>query len=123
MDGKLYFENKLCIPLGMTRDVVKAHHWAVGHIGGKRLILQMDRFYRWANEERAHRYANQMQKVCPICQAMEHPHHALKLRQDPTPVPPNLMDSVAVDVFNMPFVTYEGSTYYFYVACIDCMSG
>ena len=55
-------------------------------------------------------------KVCPLCQAMEHPHHALNLRQDPTPVPPNLMDSVAVDVFNMPLVTYEGSTYDCYVA-------
>jgi len=123
LDGKLYFENKLCIHLGMTRDVVRAHHWAVGHIGGKRLIQQMDRFYRCANDERAHRYAKQMQKLCPICQAMEHPHHALDLRQDPTPVPHTLMDSVAVDVFNMPLVTYEGANYDCYVACVDRMSG
>ena len=121
--GKLYFEGRLCIPLGMTRDVVRAHHRAVGHIGGKRLIAQMARFYQWASEERAHRYAKEMQKLCVLCQAMEHPHHALDLRQNPTIVPPTLMDSVAVDVFNMPQVTFEGSTYDCFVACVDRMSG
>ena len=123
LDGKLYFENKLCIPLGMTRDVVRAHHKAVGHVGGTRLIQQMARFYQWASGERAKRYAKDMQKQCVICQAMEHAHHALDLRQNPTHVPPVLMDSVAVDVFNMPQVSFEGATYDCYVACVDRMSG
>ena len=123
LDGKLYFENRLCIPLGMTRDVVRAHHKAVGHIGGRRLIQQMARFYQWASSERANRYAKDMQKQCVLCQAMEHAHHALDLRQNPTQVPPTLMDSVAVDVFNMPQATFEGAIYDCYVACVDRMSG
>ena len=106
----------------MTRDVVRAHHWAVGHIGGSRLMEQMSRFYVWASDEIARRYAKEMQKKCVLCQAMEHAHHALDLRQNPTPVPPVLMDSVAVDVFNMPLFTYEGSTYDCFVACMDRMS-
>ena len=67
----------------------------------------MSMFYQWANEERAHRYAKDMQKKCALCQAMEHAHHALDLRQNTTPVPPVLMDNVAVDIFNMPQVTFE----------------
>ena len=62
-------------------------------------------------------------KICALCQSMEHAHRALNPRQNPTPVPPVLMDSVAVDVFNMPQVTFEGSTYDCFVACVDRMSG
>ena len=27
----------------MTRDIVRAHHCATGHIGAKRLIIEMDK--------------------------------------------------------------------------------
>ena len=107
----------------MRRDVVRAHYWATGHIGGKRLILEMARLYQWASEQRAHRYAKEIQKLCPQCQAMEYPHHALDLKLHPTPVPPVLMDSVAVDIFNMPPVKFEGVAYDCFVACVDRLSG
>ena len=123
LDGKLFLDSKLCVPLGMTRDVVRAHHSAVGHIGGKRLLAQMARFYNWASEERVGRYARLMQKECVLCQAMEHPHHSLKLRQDPIPIPPAIMDSVAIDVFTMPPVVFENATYDCFVACVDRLSG
>ena len=54
---------------------------------------------------------------------MEHPHHALNLRQDPVPIPPKLMDSVAVDIFAMPASTFEGTIYDCFVACVDRLSG
>ena len=54
---------------------------------------------------------------------MEHPHHALDLKLHPTPVPPVLMDSVGVDIFNMPPAKFEGVTYDCFVACVDRLSG
>ena len=107
----------------MIRNVVRAHHCATGHIGSKRLILEMSRFYQWASEQRAHRYAKYIQKMCPQCQAMEHPHHALDLKLYPTPFPPVLMDSVSVDIFNMPPEKIGDVVYDCFVACIDRMSG
>ena len=107
----------------MTRDVVRAHHWATGHIGGKRLILEMARFYQWASEQRAHRYAKEIQKICPQCQAMEHPHHALDLKLHRTPIPPVLMDNVAIDIFAMPPEKFAGVTYDCFTACVDRLSG
>ena len=83
----------------------------------------MEIFYQWASEQRAHRYAKEIQKLCPHCQAMEHPHHVLDFKLHPTPVPPVLMDSVSVDIFNMPPVKFEGVTYDCFVACVYRLSG
>ena len=123
LDGKLFLDGKLCVSLGLTRDVVRAHHFAVGHIGRERLLIQMSRFYQWASEERVKRYAKLMQETCHLCQAMEHPHHALNLRQDPVVIPPVLMDSVAIDIFSMPPATFEGTNFDCFVACVDRLSG
>ena len=54
---------------------------------------------------------------------MEHPHHPLNLRQDPVPVPPVLMKSVAIDSFNMTPVKQRDSIFDCFVACTDRMSG
>ena len=54
---------------------------------------------------------------------MEHPHHALNLKQDPVPIPPVVMDSIAIDVFLMPPSTFEGTAYDWFVACVDRLSG
>ena len=123
LEEKLYWGTKLCVPRGLTRNVVRAHHWAAGHIGSWRLMSQMARFYNWASEARARGYSRQIQQKCCLCQAIEHPHTLLKLRQDPIPVPPYLMDSVAVDVFTMPLVVHNGKQYDCFVACVDRMSG
>ena len=80
-------------------------------------MLEMDRFYNWESEESARLYAKSIQNLCPTCQVMEHPHHALNLRQDPVPIPPKLMDSVAVDIFAMPASTFEGTIYDFCGMC------
>jgi hypothetical protein len=40
-----------------------------------------------------------------------------------TPVPPYLMDSVAVDLFAMPAVTHDGHTYDWMAVCVDRLSG
>jgi len=54
---------------------------------------------------------------------MEHPHHALDLKLYPTPVPPVLMDNVAVDIFYMPPEKIGEVTYDCFVACVDRLSG
>ena len=77
----------------------------------------MDRFYNWASEDRARRYAKSIQNLCPTFQAMEHPHHDLNLRQDPVRIPPKLMDSVAVDNFAIPTSNFEGTVYDFCGMC------
>ena len=44
-DGKLYLDEKLCIPESLSLRVVMAHHVFCAHVAGQRLILEMSRRY------------------------------------------------------------------------------
>ena len=43
--------------------------------------------------------------------------------QEPSPVPPHIFDSIALDIFKMPATKYDGREYDCFVLCVDRLSG
>jgi hypothetical protein len=123
VEDKLLKDGVWCVPTSLTGAVLRAQHNAAGHVAGERLWEVARRHYQFANADEAWGLAVKMQKICEVCQACEHPHQPLKLKIEPTPVPPSIMTSVAIDLFVMPEVDYEGSRWNVFAACVDRHSG
>ena len=119
----MYKRNLLCVPTSLTERVVKEHHRSVGLIGADRLRAELDRWYTFGDCPAMRRAAEEIIKRCAVCQATEHPHHSLKAPIRPTPVPPRVMDSVALDVFYMDQVQFQGVEFDCLVLCVDRHSG
>ena len=122
-NGRLFHDGKMCVPTGVTNVVLQKHHNAVGHLGGERLIAELDRWFEFGDPPAVKKVAGEIIKRCGVCQAAEHPHHSLKAPLRPTPIPPRLMDSVALDVFNMEPTRFNGVEYNCLVLCVDRQSG
>ena len=119
----MYFKGKLCVPEARMGQIVKAQHIAAGHVEQKRLWNELLRRFEFHNYPKARHLAQNCQKWWQIFQATEPPHISQQVAQEPNPVPPYLMDSVAIDVFNMPEAQWEGSTLDCFVLCVDRLSG
>ena len=61
--------------------------------------------------------------TCEVCQVVNPPKAPYKCHIEPYPIPPYLMDHVAIDCFAMPQVTFEGQTFDTMVVCVDRESG
>ena len=59
---------------------------------------------------------------CPICEAFARPLN-LKGPLGAALIPPHIMSSVALDLFHMPFVRWEGENFDIMAVCVDRMSG
>ena len=123
VDDRMYQDEKLCVPSGLTAVVLREHHNAVGHVGGDRLIAELGRWYDFGDPPAVKKIAGEIIKRCGVCQATEHPHHSMKAPLRPTPIPPRLMDSVALDVFYMEPTRHQGVEYDCMVLCVDRQSG
>ena len=121
-EGKMFYKGYLCVPSELTGRVVRAYHSALGHIGHRRLWQEMSRRLVWGMEFLARKLTN-FTRCCEICQACEHPHVSGRTPVVHTPVPPNVMESVAIDVFYMPKMLHNGKVYDCFVACVDRLSG
>ena len=97
--------------MGLTGRVQRAHHSIAGHVGGDKLWQEAGKHYVFAWPNEAYGLAQHMIRLCEVCQACEHPHVSLRLPIQPTPIPPTIMTSVAIDMFQMPKVTWEGVEY------------
>ena len=62
-------------------------------------------------------------RSCEICQANEHPHESTKFPIKPTPIFPVPMDNIAVDVFYMNPITFEGREYDALILIVDRLTG
>jgi len=103
--------------------VIRAHHSQAGHPGCSRLLPQLGRWYQFADPKAAERCAQGIQKACEVCQACDPARAPYRSLLEATPVPPYLMDSVAVDLFAMPAVQFEGRNYDYMAVCVDRQSG
>ena len=122
-EGRLYREGLLCIPTAITGGVIRAHHQEAGHLGGPRLWKEMGRRYAFAKPSTARQIADRVQGQCETCQATEPSHVPYKFPIELHPVPPHLMDSVSIDLFAMPEVSWRGSKYDTIALCVDRESG
>jgi len=68
----------------------------------------LKRWYIFHDEGLAKQFTAQVQKQCEVCQVSEASRGSYKCHITPMPMPPYLMDSVAVVLFTLPEVNFEG---------------
>ena len=78
---------------------------------------------QFASPGDAVRLAFHIQSMCEVCQACKHTHQRPSPKVEPTPVPPHVLSSVAVDLFVMPEVEWQSQKFNVFAACVDRHSG
>jgi hypothetical protein len=120
--GQMFLQEKLCVPFDFQNHVVQENHEFLGHVGAERTWKHMMLRYAWANEKSAQNFNQNCYKNCVTCQASSR-GETLKGPIESTPIPPAPMASVAIDLFKMPWVSYEGKEYDTMAVCVDRHSG
>ena len=118
-DGKMDWQGRLCVPMGLTGRVIRAHHISIGHVGGTRLWKEMRRWYNWAEISQAEKISKEVTEGCEKCQAHAPPVGLVKGPIEATPILPHIGTSVAIDIFEMPNVKWEGKEYDCMAICVD----
>ena len=122
VDNRLYFEGKLCVPKYLQAAHVRAYHDFYLHPGPERLWKKLCVLFEFADREEAKAFTDVMMSQCESCQACQRSQR-LKGPIVHTPIPPGVMESVAIDVFRMPEVGVENRNFDAIVACVDRHSG
>jgi hypothetical protein len=100
----------------------------VSHSVSKEIVVpervwnQMFLRYAWADEKKARLFNDSRPQNCGLLQASSR-GGTLKGPIESTPIPPAPMVSVAIDLFKMPRVMYEGGEYNTMAICVDRHSG
>jgi hypothetical protein len=113
---------KVAVPTGLQSIIIRKHHSFLAHAGFARLWHHMDLTYTWADRAAAKKVAKQVMGQCIVCQACNRPTR-LKGCIEHHPIPPVVMYSVALDVFQMNKETHKGKEYECMVVCVDRHSG
>ena len=119
---KMYLEERLCVPMGLQNKLVRDHHSFLGHVGFHRLWEHMLIRFAFADQGEAKKFAQRVMGLCETCQACQRPQ-SLKRMVESTPMPPRLMVSVALDLFRMPTVIFQGEKFDTISVCVDRHSG
>ena len=122
LQGKMYFLDKLCVPTELQAPYIRLYHDVMGHVGVERLWADLNKNCVMAKSTYARKLCSQIARQCEICQAS----NRISRTKGPvefTPIPPNIMTSVAIDLFRLPTVKFEGKTFDSIIACVDRHSG
>ena len=119
---KLFFQEKLCIPLSMQEILIKEYHVFLCHIGCARLWENLENKYAWADLGKAKKFTMTVLNKCPTCQACVRAK-TMRAPINFTIIPNTIMTSVALDLFHMPTVMFEGEKFDMMAVCIDRHSG
>ncbi len=98
-------------------------HQVSGHIGRDRLFSELVRRYALPDIPAARKICEKILRSCEVCQASDHLHTSPKVTLKSTLVPPVPMDNVAIDVFYMDPVKYDGVEFDCFVLIVDRHSG
>ena len=80
-------------------------------------------FFHFADPLDARKLNDWIPGACEVCQVANPPRGPYKCPLESTPIPPYLMDSVAVDLFAQPEVTFGGQKFDIMALCVDRESG
>jgi hypothetical protein len=86
-------------------------------------VNDLRRRYQWPDPSLIQGLAQKVRRECVVCQACEHPNWSVKTPIVPTPVPTHVMSSVALDIFSLPRVEWQGETFDSLLLCVDRLSG
>ena len=122
LGNRLISAGKVCIPLSLQNAHIRAYHEFLLHPGPERLwrVLAKQFYFAWWSEAR--KFCDEVMQQCASCQACQRPQR-LTGTLAYVPVPPGIMQSIALDVFQLPPVQWEGEQFDAMVACVDRHSG
>ena len=103
---RMYHEEKLCSPTLIQKPFLRLGHDKMGHVGAVRLWLALTRSHKWADEKSAKDFCNKIARQCETCQACVRGPFS-KGPVDFTPIPSQIMSSVAIDLFFLPATEWE----------------
>jgi len=118
----MYLNEKLCIPGPLQKLWLREQHSIAGHTGGERFWSFIEKRVSWADEVVAKSFAMEVGKMCDSCQACNRPQRIFAPIV-PTPIPPQIMASVALDLFRMPATWVNKKLYDTMIVCVDRHSG
>ena len=121
--GKLLYEEKLCVPTSKVWKTLKAHHVWNAHQGGEKLWADIKLKYELPAIVDGPATVAKIRRHCLVCQACQAPNWDMRQAIAMTPIPPRVMESVALDVFSMPRTEWQGETYDAFLMCVDRHSG
>ena len=87
------------------------------------MVLELKRRYVWPGTVKVPEIVQKVRRQCIICQASEPPNQSMRHPIVPTTVPAQIMSSVALDVFSLPIVQWQGGTFDSLLLCVDRLSG
>ena len=115
-------DHKLAVPFSLQNELVREHHSFLGHVGFEKLWDHMKLRFEWSDEKQAQEYAKRVLNECECCQACQ-PPLSLKAKIHPIPIPPQIMTSVAIDLFDMPKAKVDDQFFDLMAVCVDRHSG
>ena len=122
-NGKIYQNEKLCVPKGLAAQVLGAQHIFGGHMGIEKLVKSAKLRFEFGDPLSIWKLAQSVKQQCNTCQACEPPNWKVAGKIDMTPIPPKVMTSVSMDLFSPPLTTWQGIQYDALVICVDRHSG
>ena len=111
---KLCRDGRICIPVKIGPYLMAGLHSHLGHLGLDRTLMEWKRRYILNPGIPLIKLARMVKRVCAVCQACEPPNWQVQGPISPNPVPPHIFDSLCLDIFSMPEVTWNNSI-------LDCM--
>ena len=104
--------------------MIREHHEETGHTGRQKLMTELQRFYCMRQERTtlAHLVAHIL-KHCEVCQVYKSQNRNTRTELRGTPVPDTVGDSIALDIFSMQEVVWEGEKFDCFILVVDRHSG
>ena len=119
---RLLFEGRICIPSSLQKAHIRLYHEHLLHPGWERLWKDLKARFEFADLGRAKDFVQVVGQQCETCQACQRPYS----KAGPlvfTPIPPHIMVSIAIDIFDVSRVDFEGRMYDSMAVCVDRHSG
>jgi len=120
--GRMFLDDRLCIPEKLQKPWIRAHHVFLGHVGADRVWAHMENRFAFANPQEANQFTQWVSSQCETCQACQRATQ-LKGPIQPTPIPKAVMHSVALDLFRMSQTVVGQQTFDTMIVCVDRHSG
>jgi hypothetical protein len=122
LNGRMFIDEKMCIPLMLQNLWVRECHEEMGHVGPEKLWETLRLRYAWANKKKLFDFVLEVMAQCDSCQACQRPR-TTKTPLVFTPIPPKTMSSVALDIFHMSKTRWNKKEYDAMAICVDRHSG
>ena len=121
--GTMVWDGRICVPESRVLEVVQGHHEIMGHAGIQKVVKEVQRRYALPVQVKVYETVRQVRRGCATCQACDAPNWRTSLPISHTPVPSHVMTSIALDVFALPAVKWQGQEYDSLLLCVDRLSG